>query len=98
MTKVDQHIYEEVIPCTQEIVEHQAEIATEHIYEELKKPEKSNFLQEIKSSFFRLYAAVTPWWVARKHFWRNEKIKKEETRFFEISRRNSKIKNKNNLF
>ena len=94
----DQHIYEEVIPCTHEIVQHQAEPVAEHIYDELKKPEKSNFFLQVKSSFFRLYAAVTPWWVARKVFWRNEKIKKEETRLFETSRRNSRIKAKKDLF
>ena len=88
----DQHLYEEIIPChpsREEVLPEQ-----EHIYDELKKPEKSNFLHRLKSSFFRFSAAVTPWWVARRYFWRNEKIKKDEYMFSEISRRNSKVKMK----
>ena len=84
----DQHIYEEIIPCSSgnseglKGGETQAEFPSEHIYAELqqrgatKRPNK--FLLRLRSSMFRLWAAVTPWPVARRVFWRRSQAKEED--------------------
>ena len=74
-----------------------------HIYDELAKPgedesskdsakEQTGILGHIKNFVFRAYTAVTPWWVARKVYWKKEKVGDEV--FYAIIRRNSKTKNR----
>ena len=91
----DQHIYEEIIPCSTGNEEDlkdedvKVEIPTEHIYDELQQAETQNkFLQRVRSSLFRLWSAVTPWAVARRVFWRGTRGR-EET---ELSRPSSRIR------
>ena len=82
----DQHIYEEIIPCSTTGIEDdlkdgdpKAEIPSEHIYDELQQEKtQNNFLKRIRCSLFRLWSAVTPWAVARRVFWRGAQAKEEE--------------------
>lgn len=62
----EQHIYEEIIPCSTGAEEGlqdasiKAGFPAEHTYEELQKERTQNkFLQQIRSSLFRLWSAVT---------------------------------------
>ena len=72
-----------------------------HIYDELIKPkeaesskegekEQKGILGRIRNIVFRAYTKVTPWWVARRVYWKKERVGDEE--FTTISRRNSKSK------
>ena len=47
----------------------------------------------MKSSVFRAVVSVTPWWLARKVFWKKNNRKDEaDEKFNNLSRRNSRIK------
>ena len=100
----DQHIYEEIVPCSTEKEEKgedcKAEVHTDHIYDELQQTKRSNkLLLGLRSSVFRLWAALTPWALARRVFWRGEKTRQEE-KFTELTRHSSRgrlNKNKRNV-
>merc|ERR1711915_460599 len=101
---IDSHIYEEIGPLKEtvkckETINDSSNQKTEHIYDELIKPkeEKKNekeqpgIFRRIKNFVFRAYSSVTPWWLARKFYWKKERPG-EET-FYATIRRNSKSKN-----
>ena len=93
----DQHIYEEITPCSttrneEKDEDTKAEVPSEHIYAELEEAKRPNkFLRDIRCSLFRLWAAVTPWAVARRVFWRGTQST-EERRSTELSRHSSRGK------
>ena len=96
------HIYEEIIPCSSEKEEglidenNKAEFPSEHIYDELEQEtgRHNQFLQRMRSSLFRLWAAFTPWAVARRVFWKEAqgRDEKRRERVSELSRPNSRIR------
>merc|ERR1711915_191373 len=101
---IDSHIYEEIGPLKETVkckdtINDSSNQKKEHIYDELIKPkeEKKNekeqpgIFRRIKNFVFRAYSSVTPWWLARKFYWKKERPG-EET-FYATIRRNSKSKN-----
>ena len=85
----------------EEVTPDKALLDKNHIYDELIKPkeaesskegekEQKGILGHIRNIVFRAYTKVTPWWVARRVYWKKERVGDEE--FTTISRRNSKSK------
>ena len=46
----------------------------------------------MKRSVFSAVTAFTPWWLAKKVFWKNSKKVNTDEKFNNMSRRNSKVK------
>merc|ERR1712179_475466 len=68
----DPHIYEEVSPP---ISSFEDECVTkvameENIYAEIKSDTTKGLIVRLRDSIFRGLARLTPWWLARRHFWR----------------------------
>eukprot|EP00092_Neocalanus_flemingeri_P011315 GFUD01012194.1.p1 GENE.GFUD01012194.1~~GFUD01012194.1.p1 ORF type:complete len:1165 (-),score=329.87 GFUD01012194.1:205-3699(-) len=78
------------------------EILKNHVYDEIQNSkeecstkdvnENIGVLGRIKGLVVRAYIAVTPWWVARRMYWKQEKVGEEQFYAIVRSRRNSKAK------